>query len=38
MSLPYIRLLDAQLIDSPTYQLILLNNIYTNIIIYGHTL
>ena len=38
LSLPYIRLLDAQSIDSPTYQLIPLNNIYANVIIYGHTL
>ena len=38
LSLPYIRLLDAQSIDSPTYQLIPLNNIHTNIIIYSHTL
>ena len=38
LSLPYIRLLNAQSIDSPINQLIPLNNIYTNVIIYGHTL
>ena len=37
LSFSYKRLLNVQSIYLPIYQLVLLNNIYTNIIIYDHT-